>query len=138
MSLATIGHAHDGSLTIDNQDGGRNGKVMFPCKLCRGVHLTYNCSHMDEASQLLEDSVVSQQELHVATQESSSIQPLVYEVVISIPSLVVTTPPLKGAFNTTQVFLINSHCPRQRGIMYISKISPSSIEDIPFYWDNLV
>ena len=61
-----VGHACDSPSTNDNKVEGREGKVIFPCKLCRGIHLTYHYPHM-EASQLLEASVVSQQQPLVAS-----------------------------------------------------------------------
>ena len=65
------------------------------------MHLTYHFPHMEEALQLLKASFISQQQLLVASQEPSSIEPLVDQVVNSILSSVNTTPPLKGAFDTT-------------------------------------
>lgn len=59
MSLATVGHAPNNPLTNDNKVEGINGKLKFPFKLCRGMHLTYHCSRMEEALQLLESNVIS-------------------------------------------------------------------------------
>jgi hypothetical protein len=81
MSPASAGHASDGPSTNDNKVGGKKGKVKFPCKLCNRNHHTYHFPYIEEASQLLEDSVVSQQQPSVSSQESSPTQPLVDEVV---------------------------------------------------------
>jgi hypothetical protein len=72
----------------------------------REMHLTYLFPCMDEASQLLEDIVVSQQQPPVASHESSPNQPLVDEVVILIQSLINPTLPLESEVDTTQVFLV--------------------------------
>ena len=39
------------------------GKVRNPCFLCKDMHFTYLFPHMDEASDLLEDIIVSRQRL---------------------------------------------------------------------------
>ena len=47
--------------TSDSQVPGKNGKVRFPCKLCKGSHQTHIFPHMDEASKLLENLTIPQQ-----------------------------------------------------------------------------
>lgn len=56
MSPAIDDHACGSPSTNDNTVEGRKGKVKFPFKVCGGMHLTYHFPHMEEASQLLEES----------------------------------------------------------------------------------
>ena len=137
MSLAIAGHACDNPLTSDNKVEGRKCKVKNSCKLFREMHLTYHCTHMEEDSKLLKVDVISQKQPPIASQETSSNQPLVDEVVDPIQYSIDPTSPLKGEFDTTQVFLVNSDCPRQGEILNVSIKSPPSTEVIPFDWDNL-
>jgi hypothetical protein len=60
VSPASTGHASDGPSTSDNKIRGKKGKFKFHCKLCNENHHTYHCPRIEEASQLLEDNVVSQ------------------------------------------------------------------------------
>jgi hypothetical protein len=88
MFPAIAGHAGDNPSTSNHQVGGKKGQVKIPCWLCGEMHHTYLFPHMDEASQLLEDIVISQQQPPVASHEPSPNQPLVDEVVGLIPSSV--------------------------------------------------
>jgi hypothetical protein len=137
MSPTTAGHVGDNPSTSDHKVGGKKGKVRIPCWLCRDMHLTYLFPHMDEASQLLEDIVVSQQQPPTASHESSPNQPLVDEVVGLIQSSVDPTLPLESEVDTTQVFLVTSYSSRQGGISPISMEPPPSTEVISFDWNSL-
>jgi hypothetical protein len=138
MSPATASHAGDNPSTNDHKVGGKKGKVRIPCRLCGEMHLTYLFPHMDEASQLLEDIVVSQKQPPVASHESSPNQPLVDEVVGLIQSSVDPTLPLESEVDTTQVFLVTSYSSGQGGISPISMEPPPSTEVISFDWNRLV
>jgi hypothetical protein len=81
MFQVVVGHAGDNPSTSNHQVGGKKGQVNIPCWLCGEMHHTYLFPCMDEASQLLEDIVISQQQPLVASHEPSSNQPLVDEVV---------------------------------------------------------
>jgi hypothetical protein len=138
MSPVTASHAGDNPSTNDHKVGGKKGKVRIPCRLCGEMHLTYLFPHMDEASQLLEDIVVSQKQPPVASHESSPNQPLVDEVVSLIQSSVDPTLPLESEVDTTQVFLVTSYSSRQGGISPISMEPPPSTEVISLDWNRLV
>jgi hypothetical protein len=84
------------------------------------MHLTYLFPCMDEASQLLEDIVVSQQQPPIASHDSSPNQPLVDEVVGLIQSSVDPTLPLESEVDTTQFFLVTSYSSGQGGISPVS------------------
>jgi hypothetical protein len=43
--------------TSDNQIGSNKGKLKFPLLLCKEMHRSYLCPHMDEASYMLENIV---------------------------------------------------------------------------------
>jgi hypothetical protein len=104
--------------------GEKRVKSGFLVRLCREMHLTYLFPRMDEASQLLEDIVVSQQQPPTASHESSPNQPLVDEVVSLIQSSVDPTLPLESEVDTTQVFLVTSYSSGQGGFH-------------PFQWNPL-
>jgi len=80
-ALATAGHASDGLSTNDNKVGGKKGKFKFPCNSCNINHCTSYFPHIEEASQLLEDNVVFQQQSLVSSKNYSPTQPIVDEVV---------------------------------------------------------
>ena len=45
---------HDTPSTSDSMVKSQKSKVKNTCLLCKDMHLTYLCPHMDEASKLLE------------------------------------------------------------------------------------
>jgi len=47
-------------LTSDCEVPRKKGEVRFPCRLCKGIHHSLLCPHMDEASKLLEKLTISQ------------------------------------------------------------------------------
>ena len=73
------------------------------CLLCKGMHLTYLCPRMDEASKLLEDILVHQQQLPTGYRNLSLDIPLVDQVVDSVSSAINSTLPLKS-----EVKVVNS------------------------------
>jgi hypothetical protein len=64
------------------------GKVKFPCLLCKEMHRTYLCPHMDEASYMLKNIVDDQQQLPTACRKLSPNLSLVDKLVNLVPSLV--------------------------------------------------
>ena len=65
MSSSSGHHADDTPSTSDSMVKIRKGKVKNPCLLCKDMHFTYLCPHMDEASKLLEDITVSRQRIPI-------------------------------------------------------------------------
>jgi hypothetical protein len=96
VSPAASSHAGDNPSTSDSKVGSKKGRVKFPCRLCEGSHQTYLFPRMDEASHLLEEIVVSQQQLPTGYHKISTNQPLVDKVVDLIPSSVDPTLPLES------------------------------------------
>jgi hypothetical protein len=94
-------HVDDNPSTIDHMVRGKKYKVNIPCWLCKEMHHTYLFPHMDEASKLLEDIVVSQQQPTTTSHDSSLDPPLVDGVVDPIPSLVYPNLPLESEVDTT-------------------------------------
>ena len=70
-------HVDDAPSTSDSLVKSRKGKVRYPFSLCKDMHHTYLCSHMDEASKLLEDIIVPQQQLPIGNRKLSLDNPLV-------------------------------------------------------------
>jgi hypothetical protein len=66
MSLASKQHVDDFPSTSQDTVEKKKSRVKFPCMLCKGIHLTHLCPHMDEASKLLEYMTVSQPQLPTA------------------------------------------------------------------------
>jgi hypothetical protein len=86
MSLATTGHASD--IPSTGNVGNKKGKSKFPFLLCKGMHHTYLCPRMDEASYMLKNIVDVQQQLPIGYHKISLNPPLVDELVNSVPSLI--------------------------------------------------
>jgi hypothetical protein len=86
MSLASEQHADDLPSTSHDTVGKKKSRVKFPCMLCKGSHLTHLCSHMDEASKLLEDMTVSQPQLPAAYHKLSLNPPVVDGMITPVPS----------------------------------------------------
>jgi hypothetical protein len=82
LSSATTSPASDKPSTSDNQVRIKKGKVKIHCLLCKEMHCSYLCPHMDAASYLLEKIVDVKQQL------PSPNLPLVDELFNLIPSLV--------------------------------------------------
>ena len=89
--------------TSDSQVPGKKGKVRFPCKLCKGSHQTHICPHMDEASTLLENLTVPQQEFPTGYRKLSPNLPSTDGVVDSNSHSVDHTLPLESETHVTQV-----------------------------------
>ena len=94
MSSA-FGHINDPPSTSDSIIKIQKGKVRNPCLLCKDMHFTYLCPHMDEASKLLEDIIVSHQQIPTSYCKLSLDIPLVDKVVDPILTSVDPTLPLK-------------------------------------------
>jgi hypothetical protein len=60
MSSASEQHTDDLPSTSHDTVGKKKSRIKFLCMLCKGSHLTHLCPHMDKASKLLEDMIVSQ------------------------------------------------------------------------------
>ena len=89
--------------TSDNKVLGKKGKVRFPCKLCKGSHQTHICPHMDEASKLLENLTVPQQEFPTGYRKLSPNLPSTDGVIDLISSTVDPTLPFESETHITQV-----------------------------------
>ena len=74
----------------------RKDKVRNPFLLCKEMHLTYLCPRMDEASNLLEDIIVSHKILPTVYRNLSLDLPSVDKVVNLVPSLVDPTLSLES------------------------------------------
>jgi hypothetical protein len=85
MSLASEQHANDPPSTSHVTVGKKKIRVKFPCMLCKGSHLTHLCRHMDEASKLLEDMIVSQPQLPAAYHKLSLNPPIVDGMINLVP-----------------------------------------------------
>jgi hypothetical protein len=82
--------------TSEHKVGEKKNRVKFPCRLCEGSHQTHLFPRMDEASKLLEDITVFQQQLPTDYCNFSPNLPLVDQAVDLIPSSVDPTLPLKS------------------------------------------
>ena len=89
--------------TSDSQVPRKKGKVRFPCKLCKGSHQTHIFPHMDEASKLLENLTVPQQEFPTGYRKLLPNLPSTDEVIDVISSTVDPTFPLESETHVTQV-----------------------------------
>jgi hypothetical protein len=88
ISLASEQPADDPLSTSHDMVGKNKSRVKFLCMLCKGSHLTHLCPHMDEASKLLEDMIVSQPQLPAAYRKLSLNLPIVDGMITLVPSLV--------------------------------------------------
>jgi hypothetical protein len=79
MSSFSRNHASDSKV------GENKIRVKFPCRLCEGIHQTHLFPHMDEASKLLEEIIVVQQQLPTGYCKFSPNPPLVDKVVVPVP-----------------------------------------------------
>jgi hypothetical protein len=77
MSLASEQHVDDFPSTSHDIVGKKKSRAKFPCMLCKGHHLTHTFLHMDKASKLLEDMIVSQPQLPAAYCKLSLNPPVV-------------------------------------------------------------
>jgi len=116
MLPAATGHVGDNPSTSNHRIGGKKGQVNIPSRLCGERHHTYLFPHMDEASKLLEDIVVFQQQPPTASHESSPNPLLVDEVVDMIPSSVDPTLPLESEVDIAHVLLVTTDKSRQWAI----------------------
>jgi len=89
--------------TSDSQVPRKKGKVRFPCKLCKGSHQTHIFHQMDEASKLLENLIVPQQEFPTGYCKLSPNLPSTDGVIDLISSTVDPTLPLESETHITQV-----------------------------------
>jgi hypothetical protein len=103
-SLTSASHVGDVQPTTASHAGGINSvekprrigrKPKFPCKLCKGDHLTHLCPGIPEVQRLwsLSASSSDSESFEVSSQ---SIQPLVEKVVMPMQSSADPTPLLRG------------------------------------------
>jgi hypothetical protein len=88
-SLASKQHADNPTSTNHDTVGKKKNRVKFSCILCKGIHLTHLCPHMDEASKLLEDMIVSQPQLPAAYCKISLNPPIVDGMINMVPLSVI-------------------------------------------------
>ena len=96
MSLVSSHNVDDAPSTSDSMLKSKKGKVKNPYLLCKDMHLTYLCPHMDEASKLLEYIIVPQKRLPIGYRKLSLDLPLVDKVVDTVPSKVNPTLSLES------------------------------------------
>ena len=94
--LVSDHHANDAPSTSESLVKSRKGKVIYTFLLCNNMHRTYLCHHMDEASKLLEDSTVPQQQLPTGYHKLALDILLVDKVVDPVLTSVDPTLPLKS------------------------------------------
>jgi hypothetical protein len=160
MSLASEQHANDPPSTSQDTIEKKKSRVKFPCMLCKGIHLTHLCPHMDKASKLLEDMTISQPQLPVAYRKLSlnphvvdgmippvpspvslvaqvvnlvtSLDEPVYQVVDPIPSSVNPTLPLESEIQAVDPFSpINPILPLENETQVVDLISSSVDPTLP-------
>ena len=129
-------HVGDQPSTSDNKVKGKKGRVNFHFRLCSGYHLTYLCPNIEEASKLLEDSLIAQQQTSSSCQKSCPKQPLVKEVVEPKPYWANPTLHLESDENTTHVSFVSSNFPSQGGIP--SMVPLLILGVCSFDWNSLV
>jgi hypothetical protein len=88
MSLASEQHVDDFPSTSHDLVGKKKSRAKFPCMLCKGIHLTHLCPHMEEASKFLEDMTVSQPQFPAAYCKLSLNPPVVDGMINPSPSSV--------------------------------------------------
>jgi hypothetical protein len=86
MSSTSEQHVDDFPSTGHDTVGKKKSRVKFPCMLCKGSHLTHLFPHMEEASKLLEDMIVSQPQLPTTYHKISLNPPVVDGMITLIPS----------------------------------------------------
>ena len=96
MSSVSGHHADDAPSTNDYVVKSRKGKVIYHFLLCKDMHCTYLCPRMDEASKLLEDITIPQQQLPIGYRKLSLDLSLVDIVVDLVRTSVDPTLPLKS------------------------------------------
>ena len=79
-------YTDDTPSTNDSMVKIQKGKVKNPLFLCKDLHLTYLCPHIDEASNLLEDIIFPQEQLPTGYRKLFLDFPLVDKVVDPVPS----------------------------------------------------
>ena len=88
MSSSFGHHTDDTPLTSDSVVKSIKGNIRNPCFLCKAMHLTYLCPHMDEASNLLEYIIVPRQWIPTGCFKLSLDPPSIDQVVNSVSSVV--------------------------------------------------
>jgi hypothetical protein len=160
MSSASEQHTDDLPSTSHDMIGKKKSRVKFPCMLCKWNHLTHLCPHMDEASKLLEDMIVSQPQLLAAYRKLSlnslivdgminlvplsvssidqvvnlvtSLDEPVDQVVDPVPSLVNPTLPLESETQVVDLFPpVDPILPLENEIQVADLISPSVDPTLP-------
>jgi hypothetical protein len=88
MSSASEQHVDDLLSTSHDTVGKNKSRFKFLCMLCGGIHLTHLFLHMDEASKLLEDMIVSRPQLPAAYRKLTLAPPIVDGMINPIHSWV--------------------------------------------------
>jgi hypothetical protein len=88
MSSNSEQHVDDLPSTSHDTIGKKKSRVKLPFMLCTGNHLTHLFPHMDEASKLLEDMIVSQPQLSTAYHKLTLDPPIVDGMITLVPSSV--------------------------------------------------
>ena len=103
----------------------RKGKVINPCLLCKEMHFTYLCPHIDEASKLLEYIIVSLQRLPTGYRKLSLDIPLLDKVVDSVLNSVDPTIPLKSEVEMVNLVLfeVDTTLPLESEVKVVESMS---------------
>jgi hypothetical protein len=83
MSSASKQHVDDLPSTTQDTIGKKKSRFKFSCRLCGGSHQTHIFPHMNEASKLLEDMIVSQPQL-LASYHKLTLDPPVVDGMINL------------------------------------------------------
>jgi len=125
-------------MEVDKKPGCRIFKPKFPCKICKGGHLTHLCPGIPEVQRIWSKSE------SISTPRSDMVphqshQPLVDNVVEPVQSLADYTPLLGGEVPNKRVCLISSRESSSiGGILLSSNVPPPSSKSVSFDWDSLV
>jgi len=132
----TTGHV--GRLEVDKKLGRRSFKPNFPCKICKGYHLTHLCPSIPEVQRIWSESKSSSTPRSDMVSHQSH-QPLVDNVVEPVQSLADYTPLSRGEVPNKRVCLISStESSGIGGIPLSSNVPPPSSNSVSFNWDSLV
>lgn len=130
--------SHVGGMEVDKKPGRRSFKPKFPCKICKGDHLTHLCPGIPEVQKIWSESESTSTPRSDMVSHQSH-QPLVDNVVKPVQSLADYTPLLGGEVPNKRVCLISStESSSIGGIPVSSNVPPRSSNSVSFDWDSLV
>ena len=129
--------SHVGGMEVDKKPGRRSFKPKFPCKICKGDHLTHLCPGIPEVQRIWSEFESSSTPTSDMVPRQSH-QPLVDHVAEPVQSLADYTPLLGGEAPNKRVCLISStESSSIGGIPVSSNVPPPSSKSVSFDWDSL-